>query len=107
MLSPACGCGWRRQDPKHIIIFCPNHVATRNKLYKEAGTRHYKKILAIKRGLRAVVEWIMRESLLHQFLLAKEHTEWAENRKKESTVKSRAGGNKSESESESKSEEDN
>ena len=23
MVSPACQCGWRRQDVKHIIIFCP------------------------------------------------------------------------------------
>ena len=67
VLSPACGCGWRRQDPKHIIIFCPNHAATRNRLYEEAGTRHYKEILATKRGLRAVAGWIMREGLLHQF----------------------------------------
>ena len=50
----------------------------------------------------------MREGLLHQFSLAKEHTEWAENGKKESTVEGGAGGDKSgsESESESESEED-
>ena len=109
MLSPACGCGWRRQDPKHVIMFCPNHAATRNRPYEEAGTRHYMKMLATKRGLRAVAEWVMREGLLHQFLLAKEHAEWAENRKREGTVESRAGGDKSKSksESESESEEDN
>ena len=37
--------------------------------------------------------------------LAKEHAEWAENRKEEGTVESGAGGDESESESES--EEDN
>ena len=104
VLSPACECGWRRQDPKHIIVFCPNHAATRNRLYEEAGTRHYKEMLATKRGLRAVAGWVMREGLLHQFSLAKEHAEWAENGKGEGTVKGGSGGNKSESESESESE---
>ena len=47
----------------------------------------------------------MRKGLLHQFLLTKEHAEWAENRKEESTVENKARGNKSESES--KSEKDN
>ena len=42
-----------------------------------------------------------REGLLHQFSLAKEHAEWAENGKGKSTAEGRAGGDKSESEGES------
>lgn len=25
-LPPACQCGWRCQDPKHVIVFCPNRA---------------------------------------------------------------------------------
>ena len=80
-LSPACQCGWRRQDPKHIIVFCPKHtIATRNKMYEEAGTRQYLEIRSTREGLRAVARWMMREDLLHQFSLAKEQIDRAERR---------------------------
>lgn len=78
MLSLACQCGWRRQDPKHIIVFCPDHMATRDKLYEEAGTQQYLEMLSTRRGLRAVARWMMRESLLCQFLLAREQMDRAE-----------------------------
>lgn len=50
VLSPACQCGWRRQDPKHIIMFCPDHAATRDRLFEEAGTRQCEVMLAAKKG---------------------------------------------------------
>ena len=30
--------GWRRQDPKNVIMFCPYHARNRRKLYETAGT---------------------------------------------------------------------
>ena len=77
VLSPACQCGWRRQDPKHVIVFCPNHALTRNRLYEEAGTQQYQEMLSTRKGLRAVARWVMREGLLHQFSLAKEQIDRA------------------------------
>lgn len=41
----------------------------------------------------AVVRWAIKEGLLHQFLLTKEYTEWAENEKdneKKSTTEGKA-----------------
>ena len=65
MLSPACEYGWRRQDPKQVIVFCPDHATFRGRLYEEAGKRR------------------MGEDLLHQFSFAKGHTEWAEEERHE------------------------
>lgn len=31
VLYPACQCGWRRQDPKHIVMFCPDHASACNR----------------------------------------------------------------------------
>ena len=43
VVSPACQCGWRRQNPKHIItVFCPNHALNRRSLYEAAGTDRYR-----------------------------------------------------------------
>ena len=88
VLSPACQYGWRRQDPKHVIVFCPNHALTRNRLYKKAGTQQYQEMLSTKKGLRAVARWVMRKGLLHQFLLAKEQIDQA----KEGTAEKKDAG---------------
>ena len=72
VLSPACQCGWRRQDRKHLVIFCPNHGSNRHRLFRRAETQRYREILSTGKGLRAVAKWIMREGLLGQFLLAGE-----------------------------------
>lgn len=59
MLSHACQCDWRRQDPKHIIAFCTKNVANRHKLHDAAGTDRRQEILGIEKGLRAVLRWVM------------------------------------------------
>ena len=41
VVSPACQCGWRRQDSKHVINFCPNHARNRRRFYKAAGMNRY------------------------------------------------------------------
>ena len=54
VVSPACQCGWRRQNPKHVIIFCPNHARNRRSLYEAAGTSQYRELMSTGKGLRAV-----------------------------------------------------
>lgn len=78
VLSLVCQCGWRRQDLKHVIIFCPGHVLARGRLFEEAGTRQYSEMLSKEKSLKVVARWAMREGLLHQFSLAKEQMDRAE-----------------------------
>ena len=80
MVSPACQCGWRRQDPKQIIIFCPNHARNRRSLYEAARTDRYQEIMSTGKGLRAVARCVMSEGLLAQFSLAKEQIDLLEGR---------------------------
>lgn len=80
VVSPACQCGWRRQDPNHVIMFCPDHARNRWKLYEAAGTDRYLEILSTRKGLRALARLGMNEKLLSQFSLAKEQTDREEGR---------------------------
>ena len=61
VISPACQCGWRRQDPKHVILFCPRHAHIRRRLLEAAGTDRYLEILSTGKGLGAVARWVMDE----------------------------------------------
>lgn len=72
IVSLACQCGWRREDPIHVIIFCPNRGRSRRDLYEAAGTSRYKEIMSTGKGLRAVTRWVMDKKILLQFSLAKE-----------------------------------
>ena len=84
MISPACHCGWRRQDPKRVVIFCLNHAYYRRRFYETAGTDYTKRlIILIGKGLRAVARWVMNEGHLSQFSLAKEQSDWVEGKDKE------------------------
>lgn len=80
MISPACQGGWRRQDPKHVIIFCPNHARNRRSLYEAAGTDRYQGTMSTGKGLRAVARWARSEGLLLQFSLAKVQIDRVEGR---------------------------
>ena len=82
VISPACRCGWRKEDPKHVIMFCPDRAQHRYRLYEAAGTNRYEQLMSTGKGLRAVARWVMSEGLLGQFLLAKEQSDWAEGRGK-------------------------
>ena len=82
VVSPACHCGYRRQDRKHVIIFCPNHAYNRRRLYETAGTNRYQEIMSTGNGLRAVARWVTNEGLLSQFSLAKEQSDWVEGKDK-------------------------
>ena len=83
VVSPACQCGWRRQDPKHVIIFYPNHARNRHSLYEAAGTSQYRELMSTGKGLRVVARWVVSEGLLSQFSLAKEQVDYVEGRARE------------------------
>lgn len=69
---PACQCGWRRQDPKHVIIFRPNHAFNRRRLYEAGGNRSIpKNSVDRKVTSRGVPAGIMNEGLLTRFSRAK------------------------------------
>jgi hypothetical protein len=70
-LKPDCGCGWPRQTPKHIILFCPTHITGRAEMLSEAKTTDYTKLLSTEAGLRAVTRWFLQRDILTQFSLAR------------------------------------
>ena len=67
-----CGCGFERQTPKHIVLFCARFERDRDKMIREAGTSDFRSLLANERGLRAVTTWFLQQGILSQFSLAKE-----------------------------------
>lgn len=36
--TPACPCGWHRQTPKHILLFCPRYQQGRSEMLQKAGS---------------------------------------------------------------------
>lgn len=80
IVSPTCQCDWRREDPKHAVVFCPNRGPNRLSSYEAAGTSQYEEIMATGKGLRAVTRWVMDKKLLSQLSLAKEQTDRIEGR---------------------------
>ena len=78
VVSPACQFGWRRHDPKHVVIFCPDRARDHQKLYKTAGTDKYQEILSTGKRLRAVAQWVVSECLLSRTSLAREQSDWVE-----------------------------
>ena len=71
-LSPACPCGWHRQTPKHILLFCPDFQQGRAQMLQKAGTTDYYSLLSTKKGIKAATDWFLRLGLLKQFSLARE-----------------------------------
>jgi len=70
--SPMCECGFERQTPKHIVLFCPRFERNRDKIIGEAGTPDFRRLIANERGFRAMTMWFLQQGILSQFLLAKE-----------------------------------
>jgi hypothetical protein len=69
--KPDCDCGWPRQTPKHIILFCPTQMTGRAEMLSEAKTTDYTKLLSTEAGLRAVTRWFLQRDILTQFSLAR------------------------------------
>lgn len=70
-VRPLCPCGWERQTPKHIVMFCPRFQG-RERMLAEAGTVDYYTLINTATGLRAVTSWLIRVGALAQFSVAKE-----------------------------------
>ena len=69
--KPDCDCGWPRQTPKHIILFCPAHASGRTEMLAEAKTTDFTKLLSTEAGLRAMTRWFLQRDVLPQFSLAR------------------------------------
>lgn len=69
--KPDCDCGWPRQTPKHIILFCPAHAPGRTEMLAEAKTTDFTRLLSTEAGLRAVTRWFLKRDVLTQFSLAR------------------------------------
>ena len=101
VISLACRCGWQKENPKHVIIFCPDQVHHRCRLYKAAGTNQYEQMMSMGKGLQAVARWVISKSLLGQFSLAKKQSNWVEGKEKKGNSKNES---KNKGENESKNE---
>ena len=55
---PTCGCGWRRQTAKHIIMSCPTYNTLRQRHLDPARDRDYKQMVATNRGAKAAAKLI-------------------------------------------------
>lgn len=69
--SPACECGWRREDAKHVILFCPRWQVGRRKMLRDAGTNDFLTLASTNKGLRAMTKWFIARGILGQFSLAR------------------------------------
>ena len=70
-ITPDCPCGYRAQTLKHLIMFCPDNQEARGRL-AQAVELDWKALTQTKRGLNAVTRWMIQESVLDQFSLARE-----------------------------------
>jgi hypothetical protein len=69
--KPDCDCGWPRQTPRYVILFCPKHVTGRIEMLAEAKTTDYIRLLSMEAGVRAVTRWFLQRDALTQFSLAR------------------------------------
>ena len=67
--SPACSCGWHRQTPEHVIMFC-RLISGRNAMLREAGTNSYQALTESPKTLKTLTAWLMKLGMLTQFPLA-------------------------------------
>jgi hypothetical protein len=70
--SPACDCGWARQDSKHMVIHCPLYTAGRREMLQQAGTDDYSSMLRTEKGITACTTWALKQGLLQQFHAARD-----------------------------------
>ena len=70
--SASCPCGWRKQDVKHVLLFCPFYNERRPRLIRQAGTTDFFKILTIPEAIKAASRWMIDSGALGQYSLAQE-----------------------------------
>jgi hypothetical protein len=71
-ITPECPCGWRSQTLKHIAIYCPLRQEHRKQLIDRAGTTSWIRMTRTRHSLDALVKWMISQSILDQFSLARE-----------------------------------
>lgn len=69
--TASCPCGWRKQDIKHILMFCQDYNG-RELMLQKAGSIDIRNILTTERGLKAATQWMIQSRVLGQFSLARE-----------------------------------
>ena len=67
--SPACPCGWHRQSPEHVVMFC-RLIDNREQMFCAAGTNNYQQLTETYKTLKILTTWLMKTGLLTQFSLA-------------------------------------
>lgn len=75
IMSSACTCGFQKQDPKHILLFCPELVEGRAQMLRQAGTSNLHQLLSTNEGIKASTSWLLKKGILGQFRLAQEMEE--------------------------------
>jgi len=70
--SSECRCGWRKQDVKHILLFCPDFREARQRLLAEAGTTDARRMLTEAKGIKAAARWMVETGVIASFSLAGE-----------------------------------
>ena len=70
--TTSCECGWRKQDAKHILLFCPLFQESRQHLVRSSGTNDFRKMMKTPKGAKASTQWLIQTGLLGQFSLAQE-----------------------------------
>jgi hypothetical protein len=72
--TPECTCSYRAQTLKHIMLFYRERQESRRRLFQTAGS-DWKTITQTRSGLNAATKWMIQESVLDQFSLAREEEE--------------------------------
>ena len=62
--SPACPCGWHRQTPEHVIMFC-RLIDNREQMFRAAGTNNYQQLSETVKTLKILTAWLMKTGLLN------------------------------------------
>ena len=71
-VDPQCSCGFPRQTPKHVLLFCPDIQYPRESMLQAAGTQDYTRLLNTRAGVKAATKWFLHANILQQFTLARE-----------------------------------
>jgi hypothetical protein len=69
--STACSCGYEKETPRHVTVFCSRFGDTRERL-RISGSLSFRALLTTVEGVRRVTRWWLRRGILGQFQLASE-----------------------------------
>jgi hypothetical protein len=69
VVSPACFCGWIRQNVTHIVLQYLDHSQGRGNMLREGGTTDFRRLMTTAKRVKAMINWFMKTGLLGQFSL--------------------------------------